>query len=144
MDRISGGVVFCLGVCILWQGRHLSVGSLHGPGPGFFPVLLAAVLMILSLFLILPKGKKEENSSFFSGSVKRVLMMFVALLFYFALLEFLGFLIVSILFMAFSFIAIAYYRWYSALLWAFVSIGLTYLLFEVLLKSNLPKGVFGF
>ena len=144
MDRISGLVVFCLGVCILWQGKHLSAGSLHGPGPGFFPTLLAAVLMILSLFLILPKGKEEEDHPFFSGSVKRVLMVFVALLVYFSLLEFLGFVIVSFLFMAFSFIAVARYRWYSALLWAFVSIGLTYLLFEVLLKSNLPKGVFGF
>jgi len=145
MDRVSGLVVFFLGVCILWQGRHLSVGSLRGPGPGFFPTLLATILMILSFFLILPRGKKEvEDQSFFSGSLKRVLMIFVALLVYFFLLEYLGFVIVSLLFMAFSFIVVASYRWHTALLWAFVSIGLAYVLFDVLLKSNLPKGVFGF
>jgi hypothetical protein len=71
-------------------------------------------------------------------------MLFVALLVYFVFLEYLGFVIMSFLLMAFCFIWVARQKWYTALFWAFVSIGLAYLLFDILLKSSLPRGVFGF
>jgi hypothetical protein len=142
-DRISGLIVFFLGIAILWQGRHLSIGTLRAPGAGFFPMLLAVMLMILSLVLVIPKNA-EERSPFSARHLGRVSMLFVALLVYFAFLEYLGFVIMSFLLMAFCFIRVARQRWYAALFWAFVSIGLAYLLFDVLLKSNLPRGVFGF
>lgn len=145
MDRISGFVVFSLGIGILWQGRHLSVGSLRVPGPGFFPTILAVVLIILSLFLIIPIGNKEKKKQpFIVNFYIRVLTVFVALLAYFSLLEYLGFVFMSFILMSFLFVSIGSYRWYIGLLSAFISIGLAYLLFEVLLMSNLPKGVFGF
>ena len=142
-DRISGLIVFFLGIAILWQGRHLSIGTPRAPGSGFFPMLLAVLLMILSLFLVIPKNA-EERSSFSARHLGRVSMVFVALLVYFAFLEYLGFVIMSFLLMAFCFIRVARQKWYFALFWAFVSIGLAYLLFDVLLKSSLPRGVFGF
>jgi len=39
---------------------------------------------------------------------------------------------------------VAHQRWYVALSSAVLCIGLAYILFDVLLKSSLPKGVFGF
>lgn len=144
-DRISGLIVFFLGIAILWQGRHLSVGTLRAPGSGFFPMLLAITLMILALLLVIPRARDEGGQSSFSARhLGRVSMVFVALLVYFAFLEYLGFVIMSFLLMAFCFMWVARQKWYAALFWAFVSIGLAYLLFDVLLKSNLPRGVFGF
>jgi hypothetical protein len=145
VERISGLVVFVLAVGILWQGRHLSVGSLPTPGPGFFPMLIALILMILSLFLILRRGSKgDEEASFARRSIIRMVSAFVALLGYFFFLEYLGFVISSFFLMGFFFLSIARQRWYVALPSAVVCIGLAYILFEVLLKSNLPKGLFGF
>ena len=145
MERISGLVVFALGAAVLWQGWHLSVGSLRTPGPGFFPMLIAVILMILSLFLILRRGSKgDEGASVARRSIIRMVSAFVALLGYFFFLEYLGFVICSFLLMGFFFLSIARQRWYVALSSAVVCIGLAYILFEVLLKSNLPKGLFGF
>ena len=145
MDRISGIVILLLGAAILWQGRHLTTGSLRSPGPGFFPSLLAAVMMLLALFLIVPRKKKEsarESSAF--PSIGRVSIVFIALLVYFFFLESLGFVIVSFFLMAFLFIVMACQKWHLALLQSFIFVGLAYVLFEVLLKSQLPRGVMGF
>lgn len=145
MDRISGLVVFLLAFVIFWQGRGLSIGSLHAPGPGFFPALIAAVLVILSLFLMIGGGKKEGEEDAVSGpAIIRMLVLFAALVAYFLFLEYLGFVIVSFLLMLFLFLWVGRQRWYVAFLSAVVCIGLAYLLFEILLKSSLPRGVFGF
>ena len=144
MDRISGIVVFLLGASILWLARFLSTGSLRSPGPGFFPTLVAAVLVILSLFLII-RGKKRgnEGESLSARSIIRIFVVFVALMAYFLFLEYLGFVITSFFLMTFLFLWVARQKWYMALSSAIICIGLAYILFDVLLKSNLPKGVFG-
>ena len=145
MDRLAGFLVFFLGSCILWKGRSLSLGSLHTPGPGFFPTLIAIILMILSLFLIIPSRKKQdEGTRRPARSFSRMLVVFLALLAYFLLLEYLGFVIVSFLFMAFLFFWVGRQRWYVALSSAGICTVLAYILFEVLLKSSFPRGVFGF
>ena len=71
-------------------------------------------------------------------------MLFAALVAYFLFLEYLGFVIVSFLLMFFLFLWVGRQRWYVAFLSAVICIGLAYVLFEILLKSNLPRGVFGF
>ena len=145
MERKSGLVVFFLAVVILWQGRGLSFGGLHAPGPGFFPTLVAAVLVVLSLFLIIPGGKGVKQESLLSASsFIRMLIVFVALVGYFLFLEYLGFVIISFLLMAFLFLWVARQKWYLAFSSAVICIALAYILFDVLLKSNLPRGVFGF
>ena len=144
MDRISGGVVLCLAAAILWQGKHLAIGNLRAPGPGFFPNLIAVILIILSLILLIAGDKKADKSPLIvRQSGRRLLPVFLALLGYFFLLEFLGFVVTSFLFMAVLFMTVTIQKWYRALLWAFVTTGFAYLIFEVLLKSNLPKGVLG-
>lgn len=144
MKRIYGLIVFFLGVCILWQGSHLSVGSLRRPGPGFFPTVVAGVIVVLSLFLIIRGGKKGDEGQPFSAKASlRVLIVFASLVVYFFFLEYLGFIVVSFLLMTFLFVVMDSQRWYVGVLWGSVSTGLAYVLFEVLLSGNLPKGVLG-
>lgn len=144
MDRVSGFVVFALGILIFWQGSRLPVGNLHMPGPGFFPSLLGAGLMILSWFLIIPIGKKEwSERSFSTKYVIRALPFYAAMVVYFFVLEYLGFVLASFLLMSYFFLAAGYRKWYVAVVLAFISTALAYILFEVLLESNLPKGVLG-
>jgi putative tricarboxylic transport membrane protein len=145
MEKVCGLVVFCLGLAIIWQGRGLSFGTLSAPGPGFFPFLLAGVLIVLSVPVFFMGQAKEGEDRFFTATgLRRVGSVFLALIAYYVLLERLGFLPVSFLLMAFLFAFIAKYVWHKALVCAFLSTGLAYLLFEILLKSNLPKGALGF
>jgi putative tricarboxylic transport membrane protein len=145
MQRLSGLITFFLGACIFWQGRHLSNGSLSEPGPGFFPNLLAAALIILSVSLIVQKEEErleEQPSS--NRSYKKVLVTVGALFGYFLFIELLGFIITSFLLMSCLFIGFGSQKWYKALAEAFFSTGIAYVLFQLLLKSQLPLGVFGF
>jgi len=147
LNRISGFIVFLLGIIILLEGRHLSMGSFSAPGPVLFPTLIAMSMIISSLFLIIPKGKKEISEKSFSswtGSLRRIIPVYIVLLAYFFFLKSLGFMVVGFLLMTFLFAKVASWKWYVALAGAFISIGLAYLTFEVLLKSPFPKGVLGF
>jgi putative tricarboxylic transport membrane protein len=144
MDRICGILVFLLGSAILWQGRNLAIGSLRAPGPGFFPNLVAITMMILSFFLIIPR-RRGNGEPISPQSAFRVLILFLALLAYSFALEYLGFSLVSFLLMTYLFKTFSdSQKWYVAVSWALLSVGFAYVLFDILLGSNLPKGILGF
>ena len=145
MERLYGVVVFCLGMAILWEGRGLSFGSLRSPGSGMFPDLIAVLMMVLSAILMAVPPRTEGRGSAISGKVVvRIGSVFAALVLYSLLLELLGFLIVSLVLTTFLFAVFDSRKYWLAILRAFVLTGLSYVLFEVLLKSNLPRGVLGF
>jgi len=144
MNRISGSVVLFLGAAILWQGISLRVGTFRAPGPGFFPCLIAGVLIVLSILLILSaqRGKRKPLPLSFQ-SLQKVLVVYGALLGYFFALEYLGFALSGFLLMMFLFVVIDRQKIGSATATAVVFMVLAYVLFNILLKSQLPQGVFG-
>ena len=145
MDRVYGIIFFGLGIAILWQGRDLSIGSLRSPGSGLFPALIAVIMLVLSSFLIIvpQKGEKEGQSGLMKSFV-RICVVFLAMVLYSFFLEYLGFLIVSFLLTTLLFAAFGSQSYWRAILRAVVFTGFAYTIFEVLFKSNLPKGIFGF
>lgn len=143
-DRTAGGILLLVGLSIIWQASRLRLGSFHTPGPGLYPLLLGSVIVLLSLCLIISSAKKSKDAASYSGqSLKRVGFVYVALLFYFAILEVAGFLISTFLLVSYLSIIIGRQRVAGALLRAFIITGLSYLLFDVALKSELPKGLLG-
>ena len=145
MERLYGILVFCLGTAILWEGRTLAFGSFRNPGSGMFPALIAALMLVLSVILIALPPKTESRGSSISGKVVlRIGSVFAALVIYAVFLEVLGFLIVSFVLATFLFAVFESQKYWLAVLKAFVLTGLTYVLFETLLKSNLPRGLLSF
>ena len=145
MERLYGIVVFALGIAILWQGRTLTFGSLRNPGSGMFPALIGVLMLVLSGMLVAVPPKTDSRGSPFSGKVLvRVGSVFAALVLYAFLLETLGFLIVSLVLTVFLFVVFDSRTHSLAVLKAFVLTGLAYVLFEILLKSNLPRGLLSF
>ena len=121
-----------------------------GKSPGAWPWIFSKSCSHLNddPFLVSDYSEKErrrgKESPFQPRSTIRVVIVFVVLLAYSFALEYLGFVVVSFLLMAYLFRAFGgSRRWYVAVLLALTSVGMTYLLFEVLLEGNLPKGVFG-
>jgi putative tricarboxylic transport membrane protein len=142
MDRIVGIVIFLIGAGIFWQGKRLWMGTLRGPGPGFFPNLVSILIMILALFLIIPKVKgKSEGGVFTLNATIRIAIILAALVAYSFALEPLGFLATSFLLMACLFRVYGNLRWPVAILYSLIGVVASYLLFEVALEGNLPKGV---
>jgi putative tricarboxylic transport membrane protein len=148
LDRVSGLLLLLLGLLIFWEGRAVPFGSIGAPGPLFFPLVLGIMLVFLGLVLLVrkPDPKEKGGGSAFDwpGILRRLLPVFAGLVVYVYLLEPLGFLIAGIALMTFLFLNVASQKWPTAFLGAFVSIGLAYLLFGVLMKSNLPRGPLGF
>ena len=46
-DRIGGSALCLVALFVMWESRALPLGIWRQPGPGYFPVLLAALLLIL-------------------------------------------------------------------------------------------------
>jgi putative tricarboxylic transport membrane protein len=143
MNRISGIITALLGAAMLWRGMLLRVGSLRHPGPGFFPCILALVLLVLSLFLMIPGTKKKGRPAFSWSSLKKVGLVYGLLLGYFVTLESLGFALSGFFLMMFLFVFIDRQRIRAAALTSVIFMVLAYLIFNVLLRSELPRGVLG-
>ena len=59
------------------------------------------------------------------------------------IVEWLGYPVSTLLLMLFLFKAIEPQKWSTALVGAFLSSGVTYVLFKILLEVQLPRGIFG-
>jgi putative tricarboxylic transport membrane protein len=136
-------LAFCLFVCI--EAWRLGLGSFKMPGPGFIPfgASLCTGLIALAL-LLLGKTKRtvQEVVPFFQRDrIVKVLKMVCLLAIYPVFLSQLGFFLCTLLFVGLTLRMIEPQRWRAVL---GISIGaavVCYLLFEVLLRIQLPKGI---
>ena len=120
------------------------------PGPGFLPFITALILMGLSLMVFFPalgkkRGAGETVEKFFpeKDSFKKIFLGLGALFLYGISLEYLGYIVTTVLFLAFTFRLMEKEKWKGPLLFAVSTAFLTYLLFVVLLEVQLPKGILG-
>ena len=56
VDRFSGAILILLGLYGVWERRVLPLGTAQNPGPGYFPLFLAVLLILFGAILIL-RGK---------------------------------------------------------------------------------------
>ena len=52
IDRVSGSALVLLGLFVMWERRVLPLGTHGQPGPGYLPLLLAILLVILGGLLV--------------------------------------------------------------------------------------------
>jgi putative tricarboxylic transport membrane protein len=144
VERISSLVVFVIGLLITWQASKLRLGGFRTPGPGLFPLILGLILILLSLILLIQsRGRLGSRPFSFGESPKRVSMVYGSLLAYVAILEYAGFLLSSFLLIFFLFVVLGEYTLKRAALTALAATAVAYLLFDVLMKSPLPKSLLG-
>jgi len=120
-----------------------------GPGAGFLPFWLGALLALLSILLIVFAFRRPvvraTKSVFPSG---RALLMvgavIASLAVYILTLEILGFLAGTGLLTTFLLGFVGREKWYTTILVAVLNSAGLYLVFHVLLGVNLPANRFGF
>jgi len=124
-----------------------SFGSFANPGPGFLPLSVGIIMLLLSIVLFVQsylKREEEEKAALMKGATVRVLLILASLIIYGLLLESLGFILTTFLLMGFLLLAIGSQRIILAILISlFSSIG-CYAVFQLWLEVQLPKGIFGF
>jgi putative tricarboxylic transport membrane protein len=138
------GVIFCVGG---WK-YGIFRGSI--PGAGFFPFMASLVLIAFSIGVSIsalwPKKTKSGGEKFFSrpDSWKRILLALAGLLFFWQGLGYLGFLLTTFLFIIFLLRFIEPQRWVTVLTTSVLTTGLSYIVFNILLKVRLPAGILKF
>ncbi len=135
-----------VGAGICYGGVDLELGTLHDPGSGFifFWVGLIMVGLSLSIFIraLKEKGKAGEMRLIWSEvQWKKIVSVLVALFLYGYFFQTLGFILSAALLLVFLFKAVEPQRWSVAILGAVVSSLVAYVVFQVWLGSQLPKGL---
>ena len=149
-DFFSGSFLLLLGFYLAFRSMQLSVWSRFGPDEGFIPLLVAFIIIGICLVIIIKslsltrERKREETSEKQKkeiGSLFKVSLYVVLIMLYGVLLEKVGFLITSALFL---FIMLKYVEKLSWRMTTFVglaSIITSYLLFVYFLGVLLPRGL---
>jgi putative tricarboxylic transport membrane protein len=148
-DRASGCFWFFFSLFGIYQSYKLGLGTLHQPGSGFLFFWTGALVAILSLVVIIRSYRElspaeAKEAGFGKWNVGKTALVLVALFVYTALLDVLGFLIVTFLLFVFLLGIVEKKKWIFAVSVSLVVTVLAYLLFETGLQSELPKGLLSF
>ncbi len=119
------------------------------PGPGFLPFFSGLALVLVSLSVLLPalaRARAAERKAFFPerDSLRKVTIAVTALFGFGIALEYLGYLLSTLLFMLAVGQLVERRSWRAVTALASLTAVLSYLLFVVLLEVQLPTGLLGF
>ncbi len=145
-DASSGLVCMIIGLGFVAGGVRMGLGPLNAPAAGFFPVVIGGIFSLLSgaLFVKASLGKSPnpEKTNFWKEerSWVRVSYSLLALVFYLASLNYLGYIPTTTLFLFFLLKIVGKKGWKISILLAVVLALGSYALFRMGLGVSLPKG----
>jgi len=149
-DFLSSTFLLVLGILMAFRSTKLSIWSKFGPDEGFLPLVIALIIIGLSLMIsmkslslrrekeiedILLKKRDRETMN-----ISRVFFYIVLSMFYGLLLDKVGFLITSGLFLIMILRFVEKQTWKMAILVSVTSVTVCYLLFVYFLEVHLPIG----
>ncbi len=149
-DLVSSLFLLAFGLFICIFSLKYGVGRLGAPGPGFLSLLSGFILIILSSILLISTVKKEKKAekqaaNFFpeKDSLRKTSISVLILLAYSIVLESLGFVVTTLLFMLFVLRFVESQSQKTTVIAALLATVFSYLLFVSMLKSQMPKGILG-
>ncbi len=147
-DKISSSAWVMISMVIIAGSSAYSFGTPSRPGPAFLPLSCGIIMAVLSLVIFgqavlkgKGKAKKEKEGSPFTTRWPRLVAVLAILFAYAFLLEFFGYLMMTLVFMLFVLKVVEPANWRTAILEAVLAAGASYSLFELWLKVPLPKGI---
>ncbi len=144
IDRVSGGFLVLLGIFVLWERRVLPLGTHQQPGPGYFPFLLAVLLIVLGGILFLRGGQSQPFRSLKWPEAPHAVAILGCSVFATLFMEWIGYRITMFLILGFLFGIMERLRiWQTLTLTLALSLG-TFWVFDSLLRVPLPRGGWGF
>jgi putative tricarboxylic transport membrane protein len=147
-DRISGvlGLLFAIFMGI--QSYGLGLGTLHKPGPGFLffwtSIALGGLSLVVLIRALIDRRPGEQGNIFDRQNLGKTVLVLVSVFVYAILMESIGFILVTLMLFLFLLGIIEKKKWSLTI---FISVAVTvvsYLIFEVWLRSQLPKGLLEF
>jgi len=147
-NLVSGTIFFLLASALLIASIGLGIGSLSNPQAGFMPCLISVLLLIFSLMLLWTAFKNRSVSVRLSTiwhhiSWQKNLIAVILLCLYLFVLPRAGYLPATFILMTALLLLNAIKLWISVLT-VVLSVLISYGLFYYLLKTPLPRGIWGF
>jgi hypothetical protein len=143
-DWESGFFFLLLGIVVCYFSSRIGLGKPSHPGPGFMPFLAGLLLAFLSFTFLLQVAFGRMSESWpITFRVKNIAVILLAMAAYGFLLDRIGFLFITFLFVTFLIRVIEPQSWMKSIAAGVCSSGASYLLFEILLKSQLPRSPLG-
>lgn len=144
VDRVSGTALVLFALGVIWEDHKLPLGTIHTPGPGLLPFLLAIVLGISGIIVLVFGGNSGGLRDLTWGEGKHALAILGTCALAAMTLERIGYRLTILLILAILFGVVERKRPLAvAVLSLALSLGSFYL-FSDLLKVPLPRGPGGF
>ena len=144
-DRAAAAVLLVFALVAVEEARKLRLGTIARPGPGFFPVVLAAALSLVGVALLVTAWRARDAAAG-SGALlgwRKIAAAMAALFVYAFALERVGFVAATFALLLFFFKALERQRWATAIAGSLATAFVTYLVFKVWLNVHLPAGPWG-
>ena len=151
-DLGAAAVLLAFALFAITQARGLRFGTVVAPGPGFFPLCLAAALGLVSIALLVSgwrastaaAASASEGPAAPAGSHFAMIGTLAALFVYALVLERVGFLLATFGLLLFFSKALQRRTWLVALGGAAATAVVSHVVFKIWLGVNLPSGVLTF
>lgn len=147
-DQISSLVWLILAIFISMESLRLPIGAWRDPGPGFLPLgtgILLGVLSIVNYYQSRKgQGPPPKDSWYSPKGWPKLVLVTVSLFIYILLWPVLGFLLSTVTLLFFLFRTVEPQTWKVTIGGSILIPAAFYALFDMWLKTQLPKGVLGF
>ena len=149
-QKVSGYLILAYALGLIYQSWDLSLGPPGQPGPGFLGFFLGIGMAILSVCLIFvnrgpdpPPGDPRRKPFWGPKAWLKPMIAILGLAAFVSLMPVLGTVLTMILFFFLWIKVLEKQSWLLAVMLATIGTASFYLVFGVLLRIQLPKGIFG-
>ena len=141
-DQFSALFLLAVAVFFCIESLPLGIGNLRNPGAGFLPFFSGILMGCLSLGIFVVSSREKGGSLKFGKDWKNGAWVLGCLFFYLLVLERLGFIITTFLFITLLLLSFRPRRWTGILFISVLTVVFSYLVFVFLLGVNMPRGIF--
>ena len=146
-DLFSSLFFIFLSIYVCYESIDLGLGRLSRPGSGFSPLIVGILLGVLGVIIFLRAWFKKNSAETIPRLTipwSPLLLVYVCCMAFALSMEILGFNIATFFFIGILLRAVEKKSWTLSVLTALsVTLG-AYILFQFLLRSQLPSGLLGF
>ena len=147
-DRIAGAALLALGVAFSAGAlTHYPYWGANGPGPAFLPFWLGLAMTLLASLLLVGAIRSTDPGSAWlprGEGLRRLVLVLGITAAFAALLNVLGMVVGTVLFLIALLRGLDRQRWHVTLGVALAVAAVNYLIFKHWLRVPMPAGVFGF
>ncbi len=145
-ERLFFAAIAVVALIFMVASFGYEIGAVGSPKGGFFPFIVSAIILILSLYLFIstkPVTEETPQAGSMAG-LKRVFLFIIVSIIYAMFLEQLGFILSTFCFLVFSLKVMGQPGWRMAVWFSLISVIVCWVCFQKWLGVPLPAGLIFF